>query len=232
MDAAGILVTRPEPGCSETCAALRARFLVPVAAPLLHIAPVAALAWPPVPRPAAILATSRNAIVARAPVPGVALFAVGDRTASDARARGWADVRSAAGDAGRLAALCQTELDPRAGPLRLLAGAGQGAALAAALRAGGFGVEIETAYLQQECAAFPAEAAAALAAGTLRAALFLSGSASRAFVRLLPATLRASLAGVEALAISDAAASPLASLPWRRVRVALRPTSEDVLALL
>lgn len=232
MAGAGILVTRPEPGCGETCAALRARGLVPVAAPLLRIRPVQAGAWPPAPPPAAILATSRNAIAARAAVAGLPLLAVGDRTAADARARGWADVRSAAGDAARLAALCRERLDPAAGPLLLLAGAGQGEALAAALRAAGFAVAIETTYVQDECAEFPPEAARPLAAGTLRAALFLSASASRAFARLLPAPLRASLGGIEALAISGAAASPLAALPWRRVRVGLRPTSEDVLALL
>jgi len=49
---------------------------------------------------------------------------------------------------------------------------------------------------------------------------------------LLPDKLKPGLAHVDALTIGAPAASVLAPLPWRRVRVSLRPTLDHVLALL
>ena len=68
--------------------------------------------------------------------------------------------------------------------------------------------------------------------GTLAAVLFMSASAAVIFARLLAPPLHHCLHRIDALAISDAAARPVAALPWQSVRVALRPTAEDVLALL
>ncbi len=78
----------------------------------------------------------------------------------------------------------------------------------------------------------PRRRRAALRGGTLRTATFLSAETARAFLRLLPDALRPSLAEVDAAAIGQAAADALSPLPWRRVRVSLRPTLDQVLALL
>lgn len=225
-----VLVTRPEPGCAATCRLLTARGIAAVAAPLLAIERTRVPA--PATRPQAVLVTSANALPALAPLPGVRLFAVGDATAAAAARLGWAPTASAAGDAADLLALCRAALDPDAGPLLLLAGAGQGLGLAAALRAFGFGVTIAVAYRQRPVAAFPAAAGVVLAAGGCEAALFFSSSAAARFASLLPASLGPALAGVTALAISEATAAPLRRLGWRDLRCARRPNSADLLALL
>ena len=85
----GVLVTRPEPGLSETMRALAGMGLAPVAAPLLSVR----TRHPVLPRRVqAILLTSGQAA---APLAGLApglralpVLAVGDATAARARAAG------------------------------------------------------------------------------------------------------------------------------------------------
>jgi hypothetical protein len=68
------------------------------------------------------------------------VIAVGEATAAEARARGFADVEAAAGDAAALAALINTTRRPEDGALCLAVGEGYALDLAAALRAKGFRV--------------------------------------------------------------------------------------------
>lgn len=229
-DDRGVLVTRPPPGLAETCAAVASRGFRPIAAPLLAIEN-RSLRLPLTTRPSAILVTSGHALVRALPRASL-LIAVGDRTAARARSAGWAEVVSAAGDAEDLGRLTRQLRAPRDGPLLLACGEGQGLALTAGLREAGFTVIRRVVYAQRPARAFPRDAEEAFAGSRLGASLFMSGATARAFARLLPARLRPALARVEALAISEKAARPVAALPWRRVRVALRPTAEDVLALL
>ena len=100
-----VLVTRPEPGASRTAARLEADGFTPIMLPLTEILPLE----PALPDGdiAAVAISSANAIRG-APAPLVAslsskpVFAVGDETAAAARAAGFADVRSSAGDAAGL----------------------------------------------------------------------------------------------------------------------------------
>ncbi len=227
----GILVTRPEPGLSETFTTLRARGFEPVAASLFSIEPrgPARLALAGL---QAVLVTSAHALGALEPARVTLLLAVGDATAARARAMGFAAVLSAGGNAEALLALCRGRLSPDRGGLLLACGEGQGLRLAAALRASGFRVMRRVVYAQRPASLLPEPAREAIESGRLRAATFMSASASLAFARLVPAGLRAALGTVDALAISQGAAEPVSALPWRSVRVALRPNAEDVLALL
>jgi uroporphyrinogen-III synthase len=228
---AGILVTRPEPGLTETSAQLHARGFRPVAAALLRIEPLP-FARTPAARPQAALVTSAHALGSLDPAGIPQLLAVGDATAARARSLGIRQVRSAAGDAASLVALCRAHLTPAGGPLLLLCGEGQALRLATELRGLGFRVIRRVVYAQRPVPTLPPDATASLAAGTLAASLFMSASAAAIFARLLPAELHPNLKQINALAISEAASRPVSALPWRSVRVALRPTAEDVLALL
>ncbi len=227
-----MIVTRPEPGASETASRLAGRGFAPVIAPLLRTRTLAAA----LPRPdaiQAILLTSGHALPALPPaLYPVAVLAVGDATAARARAAGFTDVSSADGDAAALAELAGQCCDPAGRPLLLPCGRGQGAALAAALRRGGFRVLRRCVYASVAAARLPPVAARALREGGTVAALFFSAETARAFVRCLPASLHASLATVAALTISPTAAEPLQSLPWRALRVARRPNQDELLALL
>ncbi len=199
----------------------------PVIAPLLDIVvrPIATLSGVQ-----ATLATSRNAIPALRPAGR--LLAVGDATAACARAHGFAEVESADGDAARLAELVTRRCDARAGPLLLAAGAGQGHALAATLRARGFRVVRRVGYRARPARRLPPAALQAIGGGQLHAALFLSAETAMCFVRLLPPECSAMLTTVSALAIGTSTAGALDALPWLRICRAATPTLDGVLALL
>jgi uroporphyrinogen-III synthase len=229
--AGAILVTRPEPGASETAARLEAAGWRPVVTPFLSVQ-FCEMRLPPPNSLSAVLAASGNAAAA---LPdshhGIPLLAVGDATAARARAAGFATVHSAAGDATALAALAVRLLDPARGALLLACGLGQGGILATMLRRHGFRVHRRTVYIARGVRRFPPAAVAAMGEG-LHAALFFSAETARVFARLLPRGLVPALAGVEALVIGSDAAAAVQHLPWRGVRIALRPTQDGVLALL
>lgn len=222
-------MTRPEPAASETARQLEALGFVPVLAPLLRVRTLP-VRLPE--RPDAVLVTSGNALAALpGSLHGTTLLAVGDATAARARAAGFRDVRSAAADADALAALAR-QACPRGSLLLLASGRGQGGALAAALRTTGFRVHRRAVYAAEAVIRFPPAAYKSLRDDELRAALFMSAETARAFVRLLTPALHPALGGVDALTIGQPAADALGVLPWRQVRVSLRPTLEGVLALL
>ncbi len=205
----------------------------PVIAPMLRVIPAAA----DLPDPAgvqALLITSGNAIPHIAgSFRGVRLLAVGDSTAERARRAGFTTVISAGADAAALAVLARSSCNPEAGPLLLAGAAGEGEPLATALRQAGFDVLRHAVYEAQPVADLPPDAIADLGGNRIAAGMFYSPATARAF---LAAFMRACpvemVFTVEALAISEEAASALAPLPWRRIRVARRPTQDELLALL
>jgi uroporphyrinogen-III synthase len=231
-DHQAVLVTRPEPAATETAQRLRALGFAPVLAPCLQICPRPGR----LPDPAgvqAVVVASSQALPGLPPTwHGVTMLAVGDATAGRARLAGFRDVRSADGDAAALAALTARHCRPNAAPLLLATGAGLGGELAAALRNQGFRVLRRVVYESRAAARIGEPALRALRGGSVRAALFFSGETARAFVQALPSDLRPALTTVDALAIGQTAAAALESLPWRRVRVAARPTQDELLALL
>jgi uroporphyrinogen-III synthase len=226
-----VLVTRPEPGASETAARLAALGRQPLVAPVLRIAPrVVSLTR----SPQAVLVTSGNALPALpTSLHGRPLLAVGEATAARARAAGFATVHSAGGDAAALAALVARLCRPRDGSLLLVSGAGQGGRLAAALRTQGFCVQRRVAYAAEPVAALPDAALAALQAGEVRAALFFSAETARVFVALLRRALPdQAVRDVAALALSPSVERTLRPLPWRAIRVASHPNQDELLTLL
>jgi len=205
--------------------------LRPIVAPLLTIQPMPSN----LPQDAAaVLITSGNAVDS---LPAWArarpVFAVGDATAARARAAGFADVYSAGRDAADLAALVQLGLPARSGELLLLTGKGQGSALTSLLQAQRRDVIVREVYEAVAVPRLPAQAAEALQGDDLRAALFFSAETARKFVQLVTAAgLEASVQKTDACAISPATGMALEAFGWRRIRIAARPTQDDMLALL
>jgi uroporphyrinogen-III synthase len=229
MSTAGgaILITRPEPAAHETAVRLAAMGHVSVVAPFLIIARLSVH----LPRTASVcVITSANA--AHAIPPGVHVFAVGDATAARASAVTTAPVHSAAADAAALAELIAASCDPKHGPLLLLSGQGQGLVLAADLRTHGFRVLRRAVYRAVPPHAFPALAAASIAAGTIGTALFFSPETARVFATLCPADLRPALSRINALTLSPAISRELASLPWRSLTNAAHPSLDALFAIL
>ncbi len=231
--AAGVLITRPEPGASETAARITAMGMRPLVAPVLDIRSLATRLPAPI-RLQAILVTSSNAIPALPETHHeLPVLAVGDTTAARARAAGFAQVSSADGNANALAAMVAQNCDHDGLPLLLVTGRGLGNALAADLQGRGFRIIHRAVYEVVPAMVLPGSAQDALAAGDVTAALFFSAESARQGVRLLRAArLHETVRTVEALAIGGPTVVALQALPWRRIRVASRPTQDAMLALL
>lgn len=226
-----VLVTRPEPAAAATARRLAERGHAAVVAPLSSVETITAEL--PAPETVqAVVVTSARALPALAAFRARPLLAVGEASAAAARARGFSAVLSAGGDAAALARLALARCTPAGGPLLLPGQEGQGAALAEKLRAAGFAVCARAVYRLHRVSTLPETARQALAAGTVEAALFFSPASTRDFVALAGLLPVACFTRVEALAISPATATPLAPLPWQRVRVAAHPDQEELLDLL
>lgn len=228
------LVTRPEPGASETAAAVEALGWEAVLAPALVLA-ARPFDPPPPGGVQAVLLGSRAAARALAGrLGGHRVLGVGEATAAEARAAGAAEALAAAGgDAASLVALAGERLDPRAGPVLLAAGRGYGGDLAAGLRARGFRVLRRVAYEAREATALPDPAREALVAGRVGAALVTSPRGARVLVWLLRASgLEGAASGARAVALSERVARALAGGRWAAVEVAARPDGAALLARL
>ncbi|SHJ95318.1 uroporphyrinogen-III synthase [Roseomonas rosea] len=238
------LITRPEPGGSATAGRVAALGWEPVLTPALVLNP---LPMEPVPEARAVLLPSAAALPSLAGVlpPGLPLLAVGEGTAEAARAAGFRDVAAAAGDAVSLAAMASARLDPAGGPVLLASGRGYGDALAADLAGRGFSVIRREVYVAAETTELWPEAREALAAGQVRAALFLSPRSAQSFVaQLRKAGLGGAATAIRAVALSGRVAEALllassgasganpGAFAWGGLDVAPRPDQDALLALL
>jgi uroporphyrinogen-III synthase len=227
-----VLVTRPEPGATETAERLDALGFDPVLAPSIRIRALQANLPPPA-RVVAVLITSGQAISA---IPetycSAKIFAVGDATAARARHAGFSDIVSARGDAKDLVGVVCGAVAPNA-TLLLVTGQGLGHSLAASLRAAGFAVIRRSVYAPLPVRRLPAPALCALRSGRLRAAMFFSADTALRFASMIErAALHDAVVKTDAVAISRPAAVALKGLPWRRILVADRPDQDAMLALL
>ncbi|MGX1691964.1 uroporphyrinogen-III synthase [Brevundimonas naejangsanensis] len=218
-----VWVTRAEPGAARTADRLTALGFTPIVVPLLTLAPLpGALDAAPEPDAVASLAlTSPNGVEAFAPlIPRFRdhpVFAVGDATAEAARAAGFADVRSAAGDIHALARLIAAEAPP--GPL-LAPGAREPAGDLPALLPD---------RAVQRLPVYAAFETHAPAPATFDAVMLHSPRAARALAADLP---RAASSGRIAICISEAAATPLHPFDFAEIRIAAAPDEPAMLSAL
>jgi uroporphyrinogen-III synthase len=228
-----VLVTRPIEDFAATEAALARLGFRALAAPCQR---VVQLTLPGLPDAAGLLLTSRNAVRAIAAAHSVKrlpAWCVGQATAELARELGFRQAVSADGDAADLAAMVRARCRPEAGALLLPCAQGAGTKLSAALRQAGFRVHRRVVYRMAKLPSLPEAAQEALRTARLHAALFHAAGAAKNFARLLQATgLAEKVRGVEAVAISAAAAEPLGTLPWQKTSWPTRPNEAALLALL
>lgn len=222
-----VLLTRPDEDSRAVADALRPEGIECLIWPLTRIEPTTAgIAIPPA--TGGILFTSANAVRAFAAIEGrrdLPALCVGDATAGEARRAGFRDVRSASGDARALADLAR-----RSGIAAFLHPRGRHVAgeLAHRLAADGRQVAEAVLYEAVEGGPPPAPVARALADGGLDLVTVWSHRAGALLARRLKA-LGAPTGGTDLLAISAAAAGPLAAAGFRRRIVAEAPTGEAML---
>ena len=226
-----VLLTRPLEDGAETARQLAMRGHEPLLAPLLS---VRFLGGPEIilDDVQAILATSANgarALARRTSRRDLPIFAVGPQTAAEARKLGFADVKSADGDAEALARAARVWTQPGKGALLHVAGEGNDGKLAASLSE--FSVRREILYAVTPVEKMPAEILAWLGQGEVEAALFFSPR-SAAIFRDLALKESLDLRGVLAAAISPAAGAALDPLAFAGLRIARRPNLENLLNVL
>jgi uroporphyrinogen-III synthase len=233
------IVTRPRDDAAAMIGALAARGIEALLAPMLTILPAPHAARHLAERLAgaqAVLFTSANgvrAFAAASPRRELPALAVGDATAAAARIAGFRSVASAGGDIADLVALAAAHLSPRGGALVHAAGATIAGDLAARLAARGFSVHRATLYEAVAAAALDPDTAAAMRRGEAALALFFSPRTAATFVRVAAAAgVGDACRAMAAVALSPAVAAALAALSWRTVRVAARPSQDDLLAAL
>src|ERR1700677_1747120 len=233
-----VLVTRPHPDDEATAAALRARGLEVLLAPMLRFEPVAFHDDLDA-NYGAVIVTSANSLRGIAPhlagsrLLKLPLFAVGQRTAEVARAAGFDHVIAAEGDAAGLrdkvvASVRARELK-KAGTLLYLAGADLARDLAGDLGQRGFTVVTQTTYRMIPVAELPPAAREGFAANQVAAVLHYSRRSARAFLQA------ARTAGVEisALALPQCCISAAVALVVRdagatQVMVAAAPDENSL----
>jgi uroporphyrinogen-III synthase len=210
-----VWVTRARPGAERTARAVADLGHEPIVAPMLEVHDL------PIPSPPLIdvLAfTSANAVAAWArltPDRSARVFTVGDATARAAREAGFCDVESASGDGTALADLIAREnpehvLWPRAADV---------AFDLEAVLSGRVPVRSLPVYEARPTTPPPRPA--------FDAVLIQSPRAARLIAETLPAD---AARGRLALAVSRAAAQPLAALPFATIHVADHPDEARLLA--
>lgn len=237
MNALRLLITRPEPDAARTAAALHARGHDVLVAPLLRMEPVkhpklGAKDW------AGLLVTSANAIRAlsideRHALCALPLLAVGDHTAEAARAAGFRDVRSAAGDANDLVALAAAAFGDDAAPALYLAGEERAHDLSAALARHKVAVHTTAIYRMARAERLPASIREALTAQRLEGALHYSPRTATTYLACaeVDGLVNAACAPIH-YCLSEEIGARLAAAGAANVKVAAAPNEMALLRLI
>jgi len=231
-----VLVTRPEPDATETGKRLLALGHEPVMAPLLRIV----FANPPtdISDPAAIILTSRNGVRALTHWPKVAfwldrpVFVTGRATADAARGAGFADVRSAAGNAADLAKLVMSEFGRDVGPILYPAARDHSGALLSELGANGYDIRVVEAYSAELVITLEPAIRTAIHNQSIDGVLIYSNRTAVALRTLLDREkIAGNISRMVIFALSERAAEPLRDLA-PEIQIAKKPEEDALLALL
>lgn len=230
-----MLVTRPRPDADETAARLAALDIDAEVCPLLvHRTLPTGL-----PEPggfAALALTSANALRAldeRQELQqylGLKVYAVGDRTAEEARHRGFTQVESAGGSfAGLAELLAHASLT---GPVFYPAGRDQSGDLSRSLAPHGVMVITTPVYAMEPVDTLPAPVLGEIESGAMQAALFYSRRTAATFATLCDGRLGAAgRARLSVLCLSETIAEPLVDAHFVRVGLADYPSDEAMMGL-
>jgi uroporphyrinogen-III synthase len=230
-----VLVTRPEPGATQTAERLRAAGFLPVVLPLSEARSLPVVSAPE--KFDAVPVTSANAIrhASRAlldRLSGSRCYAVGERTAAAARQAGFSDIVTGPGDAEALAeAIVSTETPGAA--ILYLCGRVRLPAFEERLRAAGYNVHpvetYDTVGIDHESDTI----SRLLDQQPVDAVLLYSAKAAESFAGLADRPELGSLFnGARLFCLSPRVASALGGRDGRQIRVAAEPNEEALLLLL
>ena len=234
MDAASlpIIVTRAEPGASETGARLRVMGLTPVLAPMLTLVPREHEPLPNLENISGLVFTSANGVrvfAGRSQARELPAWCVGPATAAAARTEGFSQVHESTGNALDLARYisANTQIDDR--PLLHIANRAAAGTLKSELEAAGFRVIFAPLYEMRPAKALPSAVDQMLAGNQTAILLIHSQKGASAFAALMPPRSGSSLL---VIAISDLACEPLKVLPLRSIHIAEAPNEDGLFSAL
>lgn len=223
-----VIVTRAEPGASETMARLKAMDLSAIASPMLSLARLKA-DLPDLSAVQHLVFTSANGVrffTEASTLRAAKAWCVGPSTAAAAREAGFAAVYEGAGDAAALAADILVALpEGTAGVLHVANEAAAGE-LVARLKQGGIPADFLALYETRPSEDLTQDAEAALAAGPV-CVLIHSAKAAAAF-----AWAAGGLEHAIIVAISEAAVRPLEGREVAAIHIADAPNEDALLSVL
>lgn len=226
-----ILITRPEEEYAETAAWVAALGFTPLSCPMLKVETLSA-SFDDLHDFQALVFTSAGALppfCSQCDVRDLPVFTVGDITASRARALGFTNVTSAGADLAALEQLLAASGLSADKPLLHISGVD----VVRDLAVPGLQVVRRVIYRTGLVTVLPEAAAAALAQGQVKAALFYSARTAEAFAQSVAAArVGHYLMTTKALCLADSMVESLRPLPWRALRVASHPDRSGMQALL
>lgn len=226
MSAPRILVTRSEPGASQTAERLRAAGYTPIVEPVFAIEPIPAS----IPDFDALAFTSANGVrefAKLSPRRDIPVFCVGARTAEEARNIGFANVASADGDVEALGGLIEDQL-PKSSFILHAGNEEARGDLTGRLKAAGFSTGF-VAIFRASPAPAPGPILRAHLAGKAEFDAVLVHSPRGAAI--LAGFAEGSNSALNVAAISAAAIAPLASIAGR-TEIASQPNEQSLLSAL
>ena len=227
-----ILITRAEPGASETAARLQDLALNPVLAPMLSLKVRPSVEMPLASSLSGVVFTSANGVrtyAAQRDDRALPAWCVGPATAAAARASGFEQIRQSSGNADDLARFILKERAPDNRPLLHVANAAAAGGLKRALEAAGLTVVFAPLYDMAPAPSFPDTVQDLLARGVTGIILIHSAKGATAFAALAD---EYDLSGWRAAVISKAAATPLSALNLQDIAIAEHPDEDGLFAAL
>lgn len=227
-----IIVTRAEPGASETVQRLQQLGYMPVCAPALTQHPRTDVALPPASAISGLVFTSANGVRAyasRREDRTIASWCVGPATAKAAKQEGFATVHESAGNAVDLAGFIASHSAPTDTPLLHIANAAAAGNLKRELESLGFAVQFAPLYEMRPVAHLPIAVTDLVEQNRPAIVLVHSAKGASAFASMIE-NLGLEIAAL--VAISEPASRPLAKFAIDRTIIADAPNEDGLLQAL
>ena len=226
MTSPAVIITRAEPGASETAECVRLFGLDPIVSPALTLELVDPVPDIPLQGAGGLIFTSANGVRFFSRVSNersLRVFCVGPATLAAAKEAGFRECFNADGNSEDLIELIVREGDPADGQLLHIANTAAAGNVQSKLTAKGFDVRFVGLYRPVPASHLTADARRALLAGRPVCVLIHSAKGASAFADLLADTGRDELTFI---CVSEKAAEPISKLG--RVLVAPRPNEDEV----
>ncbi|MEO0608048.1 MAG: uroporphyrinogen-III synthase [Pseudomonadota bacterium] len=227
-----VIVTRAEPGASETAARLGAFDVEVIVAPMLALEVDLECPIPDLGEISGLVFTSANGVrvfANRTSDRSLTAWCVGPATAEAARDSGFADVRESSGNAVDLALYIDHHAASSNRPLLHVANAAAKGDLKVQLEALGRSVEFAPLYTMRPASALPEPVQHAIQSASACLVLIHSAKGAARFASLCA---EQSVSHLVAIAISEPASQPLLNLDLKAIHIASAPNEAKLLSAL